>query len=539
MPDHIANREIVIGALREELIGPSPQGEQIDCSREVAFAEAQQSYGPWVQQDSGEEILQRIPPTKRYGVAVLFPAATEYDSVSLEEDAHDDSGSSTESDNSSSQIADTANNSIGGADQEAWGEIEAESDDFDLSTSNSYKPSSMAVSFLANLCEGSEVIIEASGGRYQKKIVKVGSQELTWWLRQPVSIKSRFDSEDILSSDGSKVLDPSPEKNNCNGLDVGIELFSRTHGSGRTRLMTVCLVNREKSCEPIDEKCLFQSRFTVTVASPDGAANIRPYPSVSAEKPDTEELSLALLYRNSDTFGVGHGCAADWQVDPDSNLAHLVSAEALPEFEAPSITPDVHRKDGTPLEVPMATLAGLDPGNDGIKALSEVVDLYEEWVGEREREIPALFEHHKTTASQHLDECRRCIKRMRHGLKFLKENDRARKAFELSNHAVLLQQICTQGGGRRASYDSRQKRIVFSKDYRDPSRREVPPGRGSWRAFQVAFLLMAANSAADGNAPDRSTVELIWFPTGGGKTEAYLGLAAFSIFMRRLAGPER
>ena len=160
------------------------------------------------------------------------------------------------------------------------------------------------------------------------------------------------------------------------------------------------------------------------------------------------------------------------------------------------------------------------------------------WVRERGRDIQSLPEEHKSAASQHLDECRRCIGRMRLGLEYLRKDENARKAFRLANHAVLLQQICTQGEVRKASYDDLKHRINFSEDYRDPSGLEIPSGRGSWRAFQVAFLLMAAHSAADGNALDRSTVELIWFPTGGGKTEAYLGLAAFSIFMRRLAAPE-
>ena len=539
MPDHTANREIVINALREELVGPSPQGEQIDCNGEVAFTEARQSYGPWKQQGSGEEILQRDPPTKRYAVAVLFPADTGYDSVSIEEFSHDVSDDDDDSDNSYSEIADSANRSTDEPGLEAWpDEVETESDDFDLSTSNSYKPSSMAVSFLADLPEGSEVVVEASGGRYQKKPVLVDGHERIWWLRQPVTMESRFSSTNILSTAVAKVPAKSVESNNCDELNLGIEVYSRPHRSGSARLLTVCLINRGKAVGSLDEKCLFQAHFKVTVASPNGAPNILPYPSVSAESPDQEEQSLALLYRKYQTFGVGHGCAADWEVDPVENRAILVSAEALPEFETPSITPDVRRKDGTSVEVPMAALAGLVPGDDGFAALSEVVDLYERWVGEREQEISGLPELHKTAASLHLEECRRCIKRMRLGLEYLRNNKKARKAFMLSNHAVLLQQICTQGEVRTASYDARQGRINFSEGYRDPSGLEPPRGRGSWRAFQVAFLLMAAHSAADGNAPDRSTVELIWFPTGGGKTEAYLGLAAFSIFMRRLAGSE-
>src|SRR5437016_3397900 len=73
MSDHIANRERIISSLREELIGPSPQGEELDCTKEIVFADASESYKPWRQAGSGEEILQRDAPLNRYGAGVLYP----------------------------------------------------------------------------------------------------------------------------------------------------------------------------------------------------------------------------------------------------------------------------------------------------------------------------------------------------------------------------------------------------------------------------------------------------------------------------------
>ena len=76
MSDHVRNRDFILRSLRAELVGPSPAGDEIDVTGEVSFENAKSSYGPWRQKSSGEEILQRDPPVKRYGVGVLYPLGT-------------------------------------------------------------------------------------------------------------------------------------------------------------------------------------------------------------------------------------------------------------------------------------------------------------------------------------------------------------------------------------------------------------------------------------------------------------------------------
>src|SRR5262249_24010848 len=154
--------------------------------------------------------------------------------------------------------------------------------------------------------------------------------------------------------------------------------------------------------------------------------------------PDPEEDSLRLLYRDSQTFAVGHGCAADWGLS--GKRAIWVSAEALPQFETPSISSDVRRKDGSLVEVPMAKLAGMVPSDNGFTALAEVVDLYKDWIQEKELAIQALEEPDlQSVANMHIRECKKCADRMTEGISYLQSDKQAFEAFQLANRAMLLQ----------------------------------------------------------------------------------------------------
>src|SRR5258708_33253839 len=125
MPDHIKNRAGIVVALAEELIGPAPRGREIDCSGDVSFSTIPESYGPFKQAGSGEEILQRDTPTKRYGIGVLYPQGLssddeqKQDSVEQLDEPHGDEFSAisvnedVDGDRRSEAIAEIASRSSG------------------------------------------------------------------------------------------------------------------------------------------------------------------------------------------------------------------------------------------------------------------------------------------------------------------------------------------------------------------------------------------------------------------------------------------
>ncbi|MDQ3398761.1 MAG: helicase, partial [Deinococcota bacterium] len=387
----------------------------------------------------------------------------------------------------------------------------------------------MGLSFLVELEPGAELVVEVSGGQYRQKKVTAMDKERTWWLRSPVSFRVVFPAKTLMA------FGKAVETFESDPLLLGVEIYTRAYGNHY--LITVSLINRTSastSGSSGNEVCLFQSSLKVEVSSPAAEANILPYPSAPFAELDDEEQSLALLYRKAETYAVGHGCAADWEMPGGVRYAKTVFAVCLPQFETPSTTPDITREDGSRLEVPMALLGGLVEGQDGLDALEEIVERYENWIREKRKEVGELEPRYHRAANRHLNEGSLVARRMRGGLDYLKSDATALRAFQLANRAILIQQVQSKRNLREASFDRDEDRFIFSPRYEAPDILTPKEGRGRWRAFQIAFLLMSLQSSVEGVHPDRNRVELIWFPTGGGKTEAYLGLAAFTLFMRRL-----
>ena len=164
-----------------------------------------------------------------------------------------------------------------------------------------------------------------------------------------------------------------------------------------------------------------------------------------------------------------------------------------------------------------------------VKILTNLANDYKSWIGSRESKIEDLEAIYHRPASHNLEQCHLCLKRILEGIDYLARHPEAMLAFRLANRAMLIQQV-------RTRLPDRDPDSVFEELPEDYRLKEIEAP--SWRPFQLAFILMNIACCADSKHPDRDICDLIWFPTGGGKTEAYLGLAAFYICLRRLSNQD-
>jgi hypothetical protein len=190
----------------------------------------------------------------------------------------------------------------------------------------------------------------------------------------------------------------------------------------------------------------------------------------------------------------------------------------------------------------MKRLSGLsgEPVSALIPALHTFTARYGEWIDQQEVKAKDLEKGHVTAAADNILKCRKLLERMDEGVDLLAADPGSGgniilKAFQDANRAMYMQRVMKKFG------DARLKRNVLpgAEDDALPDFSTADDNAGVWRPFQLAFLLSQIQGLADHGSADRETVDLIWFSTGGGKTEAYLGLTAFTIFYRRLEARRR
>lgn len=580
-PLHLQGRDDILRALRRELLGPDLTGEaallDISAAPVLSYADSRRV---WRDRQSGEEILLRDPPSRRYSTGALYPSGTSMPPAASEPNPEQqdpaEEGDEPEDVTPNPELVQEIERlqQREGRTSAELAADEADTGSVSLRATNDRLPSAAAVSFLADL-QGAHFLVVSLpalhprlqvpvNARYERfsyrKLVRAKATLSTaeevhdterstrevqsgGYVRRPVQALWRIPVCELLR-DGRISLSQGPDQQeNLAPLRLEVQVVSRpVEGEVTSRLLTVSLVNRTVINDvPRDCGTLFQTHMLVELQDRSGGAvaAVLPYPESHADDPETR--SNALLYRQIPAFASGHGCAADWSLDPslpeDRPRAVTVHAEFLPFTETPSITPDIEDENGQPIRISMRALAGLE-GHGQTELLSQlqrVNDLYGQWIDRQEDRVASLPVHHQEAARQHLEQCRTALSRMQGGLSFLAADPLAWRAFQLANHAILLQQIRSRIPLRTAVIVPKRP-LSFSEPFLAVTD-QPGEGRGYWRAFQIAFLLLSVASTAVGEHPDRELVDLIFFPTGGGKTEAYLGLTAFACFLRRLKDP--
>jgi hypothetical protein len=402
--------------------------------------------------------------------------------------------------------------------------------DANIPVVQAHLPSSLGMSFCVD-GEAKAIKVTATWGHYKRE--KKDEQfdrkgnPLRVWKRYP-----RGDSITIPLKDG-KIEPTAPDPRFPDIIISGRVRNKKTHF-----IVTLFLVNQQPALKPKDEYHIFQPKLR---ASGEKGQAIFSKRFFIGNNDDLEERLMAMLYRNHVEFAVGHGVSVHAEVSPDwPDKATSIETAVVPTYELPRTTPSTEADtDENPafgklagLVLDMKALAESD-AKKLPKQLEPLVVAYREWI-EREE---AKLKDPKERLSQFgdagqvaIENCRITLKRIEEGLELLSRDKRAFDSFLFMNRAMWLQRTHSI----YAEMVRRGEQPDFDKEIDEPKNR-------SWRPFQLAFILLNLPGVSKLDHPERGVgpealADLLFFPTGGGKTEAYLGLSAYTMALRRLQG---
>ena len=475
-------RDRLADALRRELMGPSEPNEVI-----------------------------KEFPTTRYIVGRLAPALTA--------EGDTDAG-----------IDPTENDSLGvGTDADEDGD-----DPPSLPLVVGFNPSSMGLSFLVEKSTSS-LRLHITWGDYKRERQDDGR---SLWTRHPRECVIEHFPIGTVGKLHQICLSPSEAQRfevTVSGVDdPEIAVEGIAHEVSGQRAVSLFLVNRRTQGELInrnkDERWIYQPRLTVAASNglPVFLAKDADIDAIAADEAG-ETTADTLLYRHAREFASGHGVAVSWTLPAaNSERALSVFTEFIPVHNVPLVHPPDEATARCVLD--MKTLADARNPETLVNYLRPLIQAYDTWVAATKRsslshEIHA-HKHLKEAAAENLAQCHACVTRLRAGLELLRTDNHAFEAFRFANTVMYDQRIHSLW----AEENRRRDRVAGSpRDY------DIAENR-TWRPFQIAFILLNLVGITRESSEDRRIVDLLWFPTGGGKTEAYLGLAAYTLALRRLTG---
>jgi hypothetical protein len=403
-------------------------------------------------------------------------------------------------------------------------------------------PSTIGLTF-AVAAEASALCVTARWGHYDRVVVeeerfrRADGGYRPVWQRTQVNVTS---PPIPLLHGKIAPWSPDPER-----PDVTVQGIMRKRAA--QWIITLFLVNgQEEPKVRKDSAWVFQPELVVE--SSDGAPVFQRR-ALPHEQLDLDEQLMAMLYRNQVEFAVGHGVAVDAAVAQDADgrpifdRAVRVWTAVVPAYEVPQTTPPQPSDPGyeqlASLSVDMQTLAEVPDGHFAIH-LAPLADAYAAWIARQETRLnrpTSDLAPYMGAAQAALANCRQALTRIRAGIALLDQDPQAAAAFRFANRAMALQRMHSLYAAA-VRHSETQPLTAFDT-----------PDNHAWRAFQLGFILLNLPTLTDPCHPDRalpadqpdadpatSIADLLWFPTGGGKTEAYLGLTAYTLAIRRLQG---
>lgn len=289
--------------------------------------------------------------------------------------------------------------------------------------------------------------------------------------------------------------------------------------------------------ESLNMACLFQTEIKAETP------HLLPFNDYKSNlyKSD-EDRMLDFLYREKLSYGIGHNTACTWEnCEDDTKTPSWVSSTFLPQFNVKSQSTDIENFNKDTLEIKQ--LSDFNTNSETIISnLKKLSDEYLKWTETEEETADKFNDTEKELAKTNIEKCKIIHNRMLNGIELLEQSENAMRAFQLANTAIYLQMFQNQWhfNKQKDGFEAFERTDNPQLNYQNyktadyPSQNRIP----SWRPFQLAFILQCLPSFIEGNSDDRDLVDLLYFPTGGGKTEAYLALSAFLIFWRRLQYPD-
>lgn len=375
-----------------------------------------------------------------------------------------------------------------------------------ISLCNGKNPSSFGVS-IAIKKDTTVFGVKARAARYVKKEFSEIREELAleeneknqkqdYWKREALPyVEENIDVCKLEIGKTLKILV-------ADGLEIRV-LLHRIMKDG-ARIVTITMTNTNLSGGDFRQEsayAFFQPEIEVYENKPNTLAELSYKIGMTT---DEEIIELNMLYHEAKNYASGHGCAVE--VKDVDGLKHVYS-RFFPEYEVRQMKPSTNFS-GQILSMKYLSEASAKEIMDGLMLL---VNEYKKWINEQEQRISSLQNEYHISAKNNLEKCRKTCGRIEKSIGFISD-EKVYKAFSLAN---------------RAMFEQRKEMLMRSGKYQSDD-------KICWYPFQLAFFVQEICSFADPTGEERKDVDLLWFPTGGGKTEAYLGIAAFVIFLRRL-----